>query len=310
MNIKKPIIILVSFLLATLMIVNAAVITSSNGIDLTDQIVTMSAADGTTSYFVITLSGITEGEVTNGDYPGWCIDRSVAMQRSTSFSVKLYDSLDPAKLPTAFQDDNWPEVNWILNNKGSYPMLDIQHAIWYFIDEWSWGSISSMARTIVEAANASGTGFTYQTGDIIAIVLAPEPGQEGCQSTIIEYYVPGQEGLTPGYWKNHEESWNCYSPSDRVDSVFDNASRFPDLADDTLLKALGGGGGPGDKGMAKILLRAAVAAILNECHEEIDYPLTAGEIIDQVNDALSMDRQAMEDLKDILDDYNNLGAEL
>ena len=307
MKITKHIII-VGMLLVSMTI--AAAYTSSNGINLTDDPVTISAVDGTSTYFVITLSGITEGDIMDGSYPGWCIDRSVTMLRETSFSVRLYDSLDPANLPAAFQDDNWPEVNWILNNKDAYSMLDIQDAIWYFIDEYPWGSISSMARTIVEAANISGIGFTYETGAIIAIVLAPEPGQEGCQATFIEYYVPGREGLTPGYWKNHLDSWVIYEDDDIVGDVFGNASEFPALADDTLLMALKYHGGPGREAAARILLRSAVAAILNAAYPDINYPMTEQEIIDMVNDALRMDRHDMLDLKDILDEYNNLGAEL
>jgi len=90
-------------------------------------------------------------------------------------------------------------------------------------------------------------------------------------------------------------------------SMTDNEER-PVYKTDTLITALNYQGGEGLSGMAQSLLRAAVAAVLNAATEEINYPLTVGDIIMQVNNALaSNDRIEMEDLKDELDYYNNLG---
>ena len=62
---------------------------------------------------------------------------------------------------------------------------------------------------------------------------------------------------------------------------------------------------------AKILLRQAIAALLNAAHPNITYPLSENEIITQVNNALSsLDRDEMLSLKDVLDDYNNLGGDI
>ncbi|HSN89020.1 MAG TPA: hypothetical protein VL025_19810, partial [Thermoanaerobaculia bacterium] len=64
---------------------------------------------------------------------------------------------------------------------------------------------------------------------------------------------PGDEGCTPGYWKNHTDSWagTGYSPGQTTGSVFSGASAFPSLASQTLLQSLQGGGGPGTLGAAK-----------------------------------------------------------
>ena len=40
------------------------------------------------------------------------------------------------------------------------------------------------------------------------------------------------EGCTPGYWKNHEESWVTYTTTQTVDSVFTGAD--PSLGSATL----------------------------------------------------------------------------
>ncbi|MFL6197088.1 MAG: hypothetical protein ACJ75H_23080 [Thermoanaerobaculia bacterium] len=123
----------------------------------------------------------------------------------------------------------------------------------------------------------------------------------------------GDEGCTPGYWKNHAGSWAAsgYSPSRKVSSVFSGASAFPSLASQTLLQALQGGGGPGTLGAAKILLRAATAALLNAAHPGVDYTREAADIIADVNAALaSGSRDRMLDLASDLDGDNNLGCPL
>lgn len=124
----------------------------------------------------------------------------------------------------------------------------------------------------------------------------------------------GEEtGCTPGYWKNHTDSWagTGYSPSQTTGSVFSGASAFPSLASQTLLQSLQGGGGSGTTGAARILLRAAVAALLNAAHSGVDYPRTTAEILADVNAALtSNSRSTMLALAAELDDDNNSGCPL
>jgi hypothetical protein len=123
----------------------------------------------------------------------------------------------------------------------------------------------------------------------------------------------GDEGCTPGYWKNHTDSWAAtgYSPGQTTSSVFSAASAFPSLGSQTLLQSLQGGGGPGTLGAAKVLLRAAVAALLDSSHSGVDYPRTTADVIADVNAALaSNDRDTMLALASELDSDNNLGCPL
>jgi hypothetical protein len=122
----------------------------------------------------------------------------------------------------------------------------------------------------------------------------------------------GEEGCTPGYWKNHTEDWagTGFTPGQTAGSVF-NVGAFPSLASKTLLQTLQGGGGSGTAGAAQILLRAAVAALLNAGHAEVEYPRTTASIIADVNAALaSGSRSAMLALAGELDEDNNLGCPL
>jgi hypothetical protein len=127
----------------------------------------------------------------------------------------------------------------------------------------------------------------------------------------------GFEGCTPGYWKNHTgltppwvDSWaaTAYSPGQTVGSVFNPGASSP-YNDNTLLEALNFGGGPGVNGGKQILLRAAVAALLNAAHPDVNYPMTEAEVIAAVDAALaSNDRNTMLALATQLDEQNNLGG--
>jgi hypothetical protein len=125
--------------------------------------------------------------------------------------------------------------------------------------------------------------------------------------------VLGEAGCTPGYWGNpalRNGVWtdaDGYGPSATLASVFTGV--HASLADETLRDALRGGGGGGIVGAQRILLRAAVAALLNAQHELVDYPMTATDIITAVDDALgSNHRPTLLQLADELDALNNLGC--
>jgi hypothetical protein len=79
----------------------------------------------------------------------------------------------------------------------------------------------------------------------------------------------------------------------------------------TLRQALSFKDGPGTAGVARILLRAAVAALLDSAHPDIDYPRSTADVIADVNAALaSLDPSTMLDLAAELDADNNLGCPL
>ncbi len=127
----------------------------------------------------------------------------------------------------------------------------------------------------------------------------------------------GNEGCTPGYWKNHTQSWQEYSPTTVVGTVFSFSAAPADVAafsGTTFEAALRLKGGSGLGGATQILLRAAVSATLNAAHNGVGYPLRRSGpngIFAQVNAALaSGDRQVMLDLATKLDNLNNLGCPL
>jgi hypothetical protein len=95
-------------------------------------------------------------------------------------------------------------------------------------------------------------------------------------------------------------------------SVFSAAGIYPDsIRYATLIQALEFNGGDGVDGGARILLRNAVASVLNAAHPQINYPLLETDVIGDVNGALaSHNRDTMLALEGVLDGYNNLGSPL
>lgn len=84
---------------------------------------------------------------------------------------------------------------------------------------------------------------------------------------------PGDEGCTPGFWKNHLDAWEAtgYYPDDIFDSVFSVSLFGPDFTLENAVWARGGGNNK--------LARHGTAALLNADHIEVDYPLTVDGVI-------------------------------
>ena len=103
----------------------------------------------------------------------------------------------------------------------------------------------------------------------------------------------GDEGCTPGYWKNHISAWPAgVSPSDNFDDTFGVDFFDPDVS---LLDALRTGGGK-----EKRVARHGVAALLNSLQNNVEYPYTAGAVIGLVQNQKGDD----------LEDANELGCPL
>lgn len=125
-------------------------------------------------------------------------------------------------------------------------------------------------------------------------------------------------GRTPGYWKNHPEAWiSGYLPGAYVQNVFTIPTglltgSILDLdkngAKDTLIAGLAYKGGSTVAGGAQILMRAAIAALLNKAYYGGDYPAASSKaaLITMVNNALAtMDRAQIIALASYFDYWNN-----
>jgi hypothetical protein len=183
----------VAFVLVSIIHVSA----SDSGLNLPrSAIIRIEVFNGTESYFNTLLMDVPSGyDVTNGTYPGWCVDTTVPMSRSpATHDVLLYSSLNPPNGTVA--DQRWDLVNYILNHKrGS--AINIQDAIWYFIDFSNASMVPSLTDTITwEIINdtiANGTGYAPAFGQTIAVLCVPIlllPQPTPVQINIIEVTNP------------------------------------------------------------------------------------------------------------------------
>lgn len=113
-----------------------------------------------------------------------------------------------------------------------------------------------------------------------------------------------QQGCTPGFWRQeqHFDEWvpTGFAPTDSFNTVFGRIVFTPDITLEEALQ-LGGGG-------INALARAAVAALLNATHPDVNYPLTAGEVIGMFQEAF--DSGDFEETAEELDALNNAGCPL
>jgi hypothetical protein len=143
------------------------------------------------------------------------------------------------------------------------------------------------------------------SGFIAAGALAVTGYAEDSTITTVTTTTPGNEGCTPGFWKQpqHFDSW-----PDGIDpltfTLADAGFVGTGNQDTTLLAALSFQGGPTLQDAKNILMRAAAAAYLNSI--AVDYPLSTAEVVSMVNDALaSGDRATILALAGVLDANNN-----
>lgn len=135
----------------------------------------------------------------------------------------------------------------------------------------------------------------------------------GWRVTFTNQLLGGGEGCTPGYWRqqHHFDSWEGASPGDLLSSIFMLPSGFVppehnvDPATLTLAEALTLRGGK-----INALTRHAVAAYLNASHSGVSYDLLPSEVVDLYNAAKDGPKQAIEDAKDTLVDFNEQGCPL
>jgi hypothetical protein len=180
MKVAKLRFAIVFIILATLALVlvgNAGnVAAAETDLNLPSDPVMMEVFNGTVSYFETHLMDVPPGyDVTNTTYLGWCIDTRTPLQRGQPIQVYLYSSLNP---PVGLQNEKWDMVNYILNHKQGKEKMDIQEAIWYFIDidgGYTPPQTSQGAWDLINDAIANGGGFIPEHGQPVAVICYPTP---------------------------------------------------------------------------------------------------------------------------------------
>jgi hypothetical protein len=188
---------------------------------------------------------------------------------------------------------------------------------------------AGQCQTIAIAIPTDGSVQVPNTINVTGTVILPEvcegvviaPISKGSNPAVCN--TVGNEGCTPGFWKNSPNCWQCFAPTDKINNVFTIPSCIKLNPADTLLYALqkypttSCSPTKGDCLLqaAQLLFFQAVASLQNACSRDDDYnvhfSLTIDEIISGVNAALaSCDRDTILQLKNTLGEFNQLGCPL
>lgn len=123
------------------------------------------------SYFIIELKNVGSGyDIYNGNWAGWCADKDTPIESYEWYQGYVYCSYSPSNR----YGIDWPKINWIINNKGSYSAEYIQNAIWHFTDGYAPNGLAIAAEAHSDFCPQSGQKY-------IAIINVP-----GKQLTFIE----------------------------------------------------------------------------------------------------------------------------
>lgn len=235
-----------------------------------------------------------------------------------SFSCKDYDT---ANLLTEFTVAP-PADGVIRHNDGTLDVVTIHYPSTNgFIVDWIQMVTGPNIHHVVVRNEYGGNAYSYNPPRMEdrglrapaapGITVATTPPDNAAKGVSYRYSVPrvGVDGCTLGYWKvrKHHDSWPAaYNIGSPLQTTF-GANAF----DETFLEALNYKGGPGVDGGRRILLKQAVAALLNSASDGVAYPLTTAQVVTQVTFALNTgDRGLMISLASTLDAYNNQGCPL
>ncbi len=150
-------------------------------------------------------------------------------------------------------------------------------------------------------------GSALAAGQCVTVRFSATFAEALCNHVVVTGSGPpvsqGDEGCSPGFWKNHFAAWapSGFSPGDDFDTVFGVNAFTPDR---TLEQAVNQGGGG-----VKALGRHAVAALLNAGHGGIDYGMTVAQVRQTVQAALAAGGN-IEAAKNALAALNELGCPL
>ncbi len=154
-----------------------------------------------------------------------------------------------------------------------------------------------------DAANPQNVGLPVGSVDLVAgDVDLPLFGGQILACTFTNT-LQGFEGCTLGFWKNHLLAWGPtgYLPTQTIGSVFTVPAVMngvyvingKSLAANTLLEGLNMKGGSGLNGGAGILMKQAVAALLNAAHPGVNSPNSVADVIADTNAALASHDRAI-----------------
>lgn len=123
-------------------------------------------------YVDATLGGFTNNayDFNNGLYASWCAEHGVSIYVGQQYTMDVYSSLYPEKLPTWAQNAKWAKMNWIFNHLDWYPnhtWSDLQNAMWRFENV----GCSGIGLQMYNDAQMYGTDYKVPSGGWACIIF-------------------------------------------------------------------------------------------------------------------------------------------
>ena len=121
----------------------------------------------------------------NHEYAAWCIDESHAIGNNRDWTVKMMSSLNPLIYSYSIEWGFNPPVpnvfnyvNYLINTYDATVAgeSNLQRAIWYFIDGYTYSMLPAGAQTLVDDALLNGGTFVPEVGELALVVLFSPQG--------------------------------------------------------------------------------------------------------------------------------------
>jgi len=166
---------------------------------------------------------------TNTVFDGWCVDatRNIGLS-NVPLNMNLLCSYNLGDLACVIEKPEFlDQVNWLINNRGSFSKFQIQGAIWKLLsdsDAWmaaepAYASSDYMAA--YTAAISNGVGFIPACGEKVLIIMYDQanPGPDVCSR--IRHQVLAFEALVPCEQEQVcETAWAFNYPADLTSKLF------------------------------------------------------------------------------------------
>jgi hypothetical protein len=158
-------------------------------LEMPEGLVDIVASGGGGDSYIDTTVSDGGNDVPSATYDGWCFDEDQLIYLGTHYDATLYSSYDPF-LPPSLQDDDWDLINYIINHKqdyfdAGYTVLNIEHVIWYFMEDpdWTWDDLNTNEKAIAQDAIDNGEGFYPAHLQYMAVIVYIS---DSVQGTFIE----------------------------------------------------------------------------------------------------------------------------
>ncbi len=180
------------------------------------------------SYFNIELKNVGSGfDIYDGIWIGWCADIDTSIETNEWYQGYIHCSYNPSDK----YGIDWPKINWIINNKGSYSAEYIQDAIWHFTNGYASNGLAMAAEAYPNFCPQAGQKYVAiidVPGKQLNFIELPLPetdniycGQEkgwflDPGHTLVVYYYPIGSSSTVA-WKNNWFYWVNNEPFTTID---------------------------------------------------------------------------------------------